>query len=260
MTAPAHTRVPTPAARPDPDAAPAAVGCRMCGGGALRRLGAVNGHDFVECARCAFAFAPAVTPETMTALYAAGYHGTDDGAPDAGWTSTGFLGPALDRLWGDRRPLRILDFGTGQSWLPRHLRARGHRVVAVDVAPPVEQHPDRLTGDLPELGLAPAQFDLAVAFQVFEHLPEPRPALFELLRMTRPGGLVLVHTDMETPERDERGFAEWWYVAPPDHCSFFRHRTFEVALAPTPHRMVRRDAKSVLIEAGRGRPPAAAQP
>ncbi len=72
------------------------------------------------------------------------------------------------------------------------------------------------------------------------------------MRLTRPGGLVLAHTDMETPERDERGFTGWWYVAPPDHCCFFRHRTFDVALAGTPHRIVRRDPKSVLIEVGAG--------
>lgn len=94
----------------------------------------------------------------------------------------------------------------------------------------------------------------ALAFQVFEHLPEPRPALAELLRLTRPGGLVLVHTDMEAPERDERGFTGWWYVAPPDHCCLFRHRTFAVPLAGTPHRIVWRDPKSVLIEVGAGGP------
>ena len=38
--------------------------------------------------------------------------------------------------------------------------------------------------------------------------------------------MIAIHTDMETPER-ENGLACWWYATPPDHCAFFRHRTFE---------------------------------
>ena len=64
------------------------------------------------------------------------------------------------------------------------------------------------------LALAPDQFDLAFAFQVLEHLPEPRLVLDQLVRLTRPGGLVLVHTDMDTRER-AGGFERWWYVTPP---------------------------------------------
>ena len=182
----------------------------------------------------------------MVRAYQAGHHGADDGAPEVGWASLEFLGPALDRLGSGRR-LHILDFGCGQSYVPAALRAHGHRVIAVDLAPPVQRHPDRLTGDLLALSIAPGAFDLAFAFQVFEHLPEPRPVLDELLRLTRPGGLVLVHTDMETEERG-RGFAKWWYVAPPDHCAFYRHRTFEVYLAGTAHQLSGREPKSVLIQ------------
>jgi SAM-dependent methyltransferase len=213
-----------------------------------RPLAAVGWFRFVECGHCGFVFAPAVRQDAMVRAYERGHHGPDDGAPDVGWASLEFLGPALDRL-GGRWRLNILDFGCGQSYVPAALRAEGHRVVAVDLAPPLQPHPDRLTGDLRTLKLAPGTFDLAFAFQVFEHLPEPRPFLDELLRLTRPGGLVLVHTDMETAER-ARGFARWWYVAPPDHCAFYRHRTFEVYLAGTPHRLSWRDPKAVLIQVG----------
>ena len=232
--------------------------CRMCEGHS-RPLAVVSGYRFLECAHCGFVFAPAIRQDPMTRAYEAGRHGPEDGAPDVGWANLEFLEPALDRL-GRREGLRILDFGCGQSHVPAVLRAQGHRVVAVDVAPPLEPHPDRLTGDLLALGLAPDRFDLAFAFQVCEHLPEPRPFLDELLRLTRPGGLVLVHTDMETEERAS-GFARWWYVAPPDHCAFFRHRTFETYLAGTPHRLSWRDPKALLIRVGRDptNPVAAAQ-
>lgn len=233
-------------------AGPSQSRCRMCDGAAPRPAGRVGGYAFVRCSRCAFVFAPAITRERMEALYGRGYHGPDDGAPEAGWADPSFLDPALRRLPGDR-PLRILDFGAGQSTVPDRLRQRGHRVVAIDLVPPLRPHPDRVTGDLRALDLEPNGFDLAYSFQVFEHLPEPRPFLFELIRITRPGGLVLVHTDMEMPER-RAGLAEWWYVDPPDHCSFFRHRTFETVLRGRAARIVYREPKAVVIRVGGSRP------
>lgn len=220
----------------------------MCAASDLRPVGTVAGYPFVECVRCAFTFTPLLTQETMDRRYHAGYRGPSEGAPEGGWADPGFLAPALALLAGVHT-LRVLDFGTGQSRIPELLRAQGHRVIAVDMSPPLEPHPDRLTGSLPSLGLEGEQFDLAFAFQVFEHLPEPRPFLEELLRLTRPGGLVLVHTDMEMPEREE-GFTSWWYVLPPDHCSFYRHRTFELLLEGGPHRLVWRDPKTVIMEVG----------
>jgi SAM-dependent methyltransferase len=218
-----------------------------------RPLATVGGFDFVECGCCGFVFAPRIDQQQMVRAYRVGRHGPDDGAPVLGWASLEFLGPAPERLGGARR-LAILDFGCGQSYVPAALRAAGHRAIAVDLVPRSGHTP---TGSraICALRLAPGTFDLAFAFQVFEHLPEPRPFLDELLRLTRPGGLVLVHTDMETEER-AHGFARWWYAAPPDHCASYRHRTFEVYLAGTPHRLSWRDPRAVLIRVGH--PPDAA--
>jgi SAM-dependent methyltransferase len=230
-------------------ARPAGPYCRMCGHLTLATIGTVRGYLFLECSRCGFTFAPSITRPAVDALLGWGDRGPDDASTSEGSADPGFLRPALDRLAGSG-PLTILDFGTGQSRVPGLLRACGHRVIAVDLAPPFAPHPDRLTGSLHSLRLPRAAFDLAFAFQVFEHLPEPRPYLDELLRIVRPGGLVLIHTDMEVPER-AAGFEQWPYVLPPDHCSFYRHRTFDAALERSPHRIAWKDPKCVIIEVGR---------
>jgi SAM-dependent methyltransferase len=225
--------------------------CRICESPALVAAGSVDSYRFVECTACGFVFCPQITSASMRELYSNDYHGVDEGAPQTGWADTSFLEPALARL-RHLGSLTVLDFGTGQSTVPAWLRSQGHRVTAVDVAPPQQPHPDRLTGDLLALGLASDYFQLSYSYQVFEHLPDPLPYLREFLRVTAPGGLVLIHTDMETVDRP-RHLQDWWYVTPPDHCAFYRHRTFEAILKHLPGQLVWVHPKMVLIQAAPAR-------
>lgn len=224
-----------------------AVSCPMCGSENVIFEAEVEGYNFEHCLDCELVFSPQITSDYLSKLYSEGFRGPEDGGPKRGWTkNVEFLDPAFKRL-PQSRGLKILDFGTGQNLVPDVLRRRGHRVIGVDIAPPLRPHPDRLTGDILDLGLQKEQFDLVFSFQVFEHLPQPRPILEELLSLLKPGGLLLIHTDMETPERDEEGFQNWWYAAPPDHCTFYRNRSFEVYIEDQPAEIIWKDAKAVLI-------------
>lgn len=184
--------------------------CRMCWSRTLQPAGEIDGFPFIECAACGFTF----TPSTDRSGVENRYQAPDADTPEGGWAHTDFLDPAFERL-GRQRSLRVMDFGAGESRVPGLLRERGHRVIEADLAPPARPHPDRYTGPLRSLPLPFRRFDLIYSFQVFEHLAEPASTLSALLGLTRPGGLVAIHTDMEVPERDEEGFANWWYVIPP---------------------------------------------
>ena len=113
----------------------------------------------------------------MDRLYAQGYHASKKGVPKSGWSNPAFLEPVWT-FFPHGQALQLLDFGCGQSTVPEKLRERGHKVIAVDVTEPRRPHPDRLVGKISDLDLEPDQFDLVYSFQVFEHLPEPRP-IFE---------------------------------------------------------------------------------
>ena len=227
---------------------PKKICCPMCGSRGNEPEGAIQEYLFISCKNCDFVFCPEITPDYLARLYAEGYHGPEDGAPKAGWDDNPeFLDPAF-QLLSKKKPLQILDFGTGQSFIPKKLRQEGHRVVAVDVVPALKPHPDRLTGDILKMDLREKQFDLVYSFQVFEHLPQPRPILERLLDLTAEEGLVLIHTDMETSEREENEFTDWWYVAPPDHCVFYRNKTFRIFTENTPHKVVFEDEKRVIIQ------------
>ena len=127
----------------------------------------------------------------------------------------------VDRLAG-RRPLRILDLGCGDGTLGAALREHGHVVVGVDLddQPAAARRLDAfvqadLSGGLPKLdelagsgltggGLAsdgrmggagvgddPLRFDVVLAADVFEHLPQPGNLLADLTDHLAPGGVVL---------------------------------------------------------------------
>jgi len=81
----------------------------------------------------------------------------------------------------------ILEIGSGSGWVGRWLRDHGWtNYRGIDVVPPAD-----IVGDVRnwrELGLAPASFDVIVAFEVVEHV-DCFDACWDLLK---PGGQLLL--------------------------------------------------------------------
>jgi SAM-dependent methyltransferase len=222
--------------------------CKCCGNNSLSTAGIKDNYTFWECTECAFIFTE-VEYHEMVDTYRSGYHNVDDGAPEKGWASSmEFLIPAFSCLPGTQ--LKIMDFGCGESYIPDRLRQVGHHVTAVDIVPPLKPHPDRLTGDIMELDIPVNTFDLIYSYQVFEHISEPKDVLKRLFSLVKDDGMILIHTDMETPERKNGKFTDWWYVLPPDHCSFYSHRTFDKMVSDMGHRVIYKDPKVVLVRKG----------
>lgn len=115
------------------------------------------------------------------------------------------------------RPMRALDFGCGSGNLTRHLLELGCEVVAADVAPQFlslveKQHPAerplrtfRLNGrDLHPL--RDGEFDLVATYSVLHHIPDYLGAVSELVRVLRPGGVLVI---------DHEHNDEFWTANPP---------------------------------------------
>jgi SAM-dependent methyltransferase len=103
-------------------------------------------------------------------------------------------------LAGPLRTRRVLDFGAGSGVLTRDLSARFERVDSVDL------HTDSLawvkrrfglenvsitTLDGSKLPFDDASFDAVFAADVLEHFEDRRPALREIRRVLKPGGLFI---------------------------------------------------------------------
>ncbi len=95
----------------------------------------------------------------------------------------------------------VLDAGCGTAYGSRMLAEGGAReVVGVDIAqaviesiaPTMPPGVRLMTGDLRQLDLEDATFDLVVCFEVIEHFEDPFTVLDELVRVLKPTGLLLI--------------------------------------------------------------------
>jgi len=118
----------------------------------------------------------------------------------------------------DARPPEVLDCGTGTALIPILLGRRPvfAKVTAVDLSDEMlkiaRQNIDgeglRLRielrrADCKDLPFADGSFDAVMSNSIIHHLPDPQPALAEMVRVLRPGGLLFVR-DLLRPETGAR--------------------------------------------------------
>jgi 2-polyprenyl-3-methyl-5-hydroxy-6-metoxy-1,4-benzoquinol methylase len=161
----------------------------------------------------------------------------------------------------DRPPARVLDLGCGDGFVAERLRAAGHHVVGVDVAP-VDGVKDRvdhfveadLDGGVPPEVEAAGPFDVIVAADVIEHVRHPEQILDELHRVLAPGGVVVASIP---------NFAHWYPrlrvlsgrfdydrrgILDNTHLRFFTNRSFERLASERGWRIARRGMTGLPLE------------
>jgi SAM-dependent methyltransferase len=91
-----------------------------------------------------------------------------------------------------KAPLKILDVPAGAGSLAQALRAAGHEVVCADIN---RERPDYVYADLAQpLPFGDEAFDAVICLEGLEHLREPTRLIGELVRVTAPGGEIVVST------------------------------------------------------------------
>lgn len=145
-----------------------------------------------------------------------------------------------DRL--DVRPgIRVLDLGCGAGRHAFEAYRRGAHVVALDLgrddlsttrdwlgamAAGGEAGPGGsatvVRGDLLALPFADASFDRVIAAEVLEHIPRDEPAMAELARVLRPGGLAAVTVPRWLPERICWALSDAYHANEGGHVRIYR--------------------------------------
>ncbi len=212
--------------------AAAETACKCCGG-ASRLCGvldfSVGGADrfagrkvdpyvglpvyYHRCERCGFVFTRAFdawTPDDFAAhIYNDDYPRQD---PDCTGARARDNAAMIARHFPSMAGQPTLDFGSGFGQLEHELAARGFGAIA--------------SWD-PYHGTSRAQpadgaYRNILAFEVFEHHPDPHALVATLLRYLDDDGAILVSTLLVSDAQVEAGIADWWYCLPRNgHISLF---------------------------------------
>jgi hypothetical protein len=170
--------------------------------------------EYRRCQHCGYLFI--VEPHWLDEAYATAIAALDTGIVTRNlWladATTTLLGTSLH---GARRSI---DYGGGTGLLVRLMRDRGHDFRWHDAYSP----------NLLAIGLEAdlsQRYDLATAFELFEHLPDP-VGTATILRKLAP--TLLLSTEL-VPE-PLPALDRWWYFAPEagQHIGFFTRRSLEL--------------------------------
>ncbi len=105
---------------------------------------------------------------------------------------TGYMEVVVRRYAGKPGGLRVLDLPAGNGKFGDALRALGHQVVCADIN---RERPDYVYADMSApLPFGDGEFDAVICLEGIEHLLDPVQLIAELVRVTRPGGEIVIST------------------------------------------------------------------
>jgi ubiquinone/menaquinone biosynthesis C-methylase UbiE len=100
----------------------------------------------------------------------------------------------------DLTGLTLLDAGCGTGWFSAAAANRGAVVTSMDLGPNLlsevakKCESERVIGSILEMPFEDGSFDVVVSSEVIEHVPHPFDAIAELVRVLKPGGILVVTT------------------------------------------------------------------
>jgi SAM-dependent methyltransferase len=184
------------------------------------------GFQVLSCAACRVAFtSPRLSAEQIAPYYAENYYGACNQRFHP-WLE------AIVRRFRQRRaakiasfvkPGRALDIGCGRGWTLADLRERGWNVQGVEFSPEAARFAREelklavSTSGFDGSNYRAAEFDAVVLWHVLEHLPDAMPALAEVARIMRPGGVLALSVPNLASWQARLSRYAWFHLDLPRH-------------------------------------------
>jgi ubiquinone/menaquinone biosynthesis C-methylase UbiE len=116
----------------------------------------------------------------------------------------------ISQVPGCIKGLKVLDLGARDGYLVERLQNLGvYKAEGVELVPDTAEYArtvlkrNVITGDMRRLPYKDGQWHRVLCLHTLEHVPDPKAAITEMLRVLMPGGwfLIVVPIDKEGPER-----------------------------------------------------------
>jgi 2-polyprenyl-3-methyl-5-hydroxy-6-metoxy-1,4-benzoquinol methylase len=197
--------------------------CPGCNSSDSRPAGTKDGFDLRRCRSCGTFFTARLPAEGESKDYADYYSAANlEERP----LVRARLAEVVASLEPYRQVNRWLDVGCGAGTLMRAVADVGWEVQGTEVAEGAaaavrdagfQVH----VGDLAELDLPRAGYDVASMIEVLEHVPDPDAVLARVAQLVRPGGAIYVTTPNGRGISGRALRERWSVVAPPEHLQLF---------------------------------------
>jgi 2-polyprenyl-3-methyl-5-hydroxy-6-metoxy-1,4-benzoquinol methylase len=124
--------------------------------------------------------------------------------------------------------LNILEIGCGSGIFLEQVINAGHNGTGVEMSAPLATQARRISpkvniinSSFEDASLDQASFDIVVAWDVLEHLPNQKHTFAKVERLLKPGGLFAAAT-INTSSINRKVFGSYWgFFIPPEHVVFY---------------------------------------
>jgi SAM-dependent methyltransferase len=216
--------------------------CNLCTSAVARDLFTVRGFRIVKCHECGLiAVANPPAPSDLAAYYDEGYYsgGNElvykDYLGFAAARKIGFTARLHNLMRFFDAPGKLIEIGAAYGLFLGVAQEEGWKVLGVELSPVSSAYArerlglDIITGDLDSVP-ARDSYDLAVGWDVIEHLSDPIGTLKQLNTHLRMGGIVALSTGNAACMGARLYGAKWHLFAPPWHLYFFTSQTLKMML------------------------------
>ncbi len=125
-----------------------------------------------------------------------------------------------------RQANRLLEIGFGAGSFLHAAQRAGWNAAGIEVSKTAADHGrteglNTFCGDLADAHYENETFDVVIASELLEHVPDPQLTIREIARIVRPGGLFWATTPNAKGMSARLLGVEWSVVSPPEHLHLF---------------------------------------
>jgi 2-polyprenyl-3-methyl-5-hydroxy-6-metoxy-1,4-benzoquinol methylase len=188
--------------------------------------GSKNGFDIFVCSGCKTIYTSRLPVGDETEDY-------DNYYTDANLVVPDFISQRVREIIGGfsryRKTNRLLDIGFGAGTILTEAKNQNWDAYGTEVSQPAVDQAKKMGhrvhhGLLKSATFTDGFFDVIIASEILEHLPEPEEELREISRILRPGGLFWA----TTPSAGSLSFIlmknHWSVLSPPEHTQLYSKR------------------------------------